>query len=212
MSHEGQYLAATTTDGRVNVWDLLSNDRAKIREYTTKGSLGLCIDLVSGKLFQLKLIIDQSASPAMATSLPAVTKMALSTCSTTPQTAWRIPCKVRGKPEVQGGADMKLGLIKPVRTVKFSPASKILAAAGDSEVIMLYDVASGEQIATLSGHKSWIASLDWSRTGEYLLSGYVLLNRHLAAIRRSSLIIHHVVLLMERSRSGQSKLGHALLR
>ncbi|KAJ5689763.1 Meiotic recombination protein Ski8/Rec14 [Penicillium macrosclerotiorum] len=44
------------------------------------------------------------------------------------------------------------GLVKPVRTVAFSPGGKIMAAAGDSKVIVLYDTSSGEQIANLSGH------------------------------------------------------------
>lgn len=65
------------------------------------------------------------------------------------------------------------GLIKPVRDVKFSPASKLLAAAGDSRIISLYDPSSGEQVANLSGHSAWITSLDWSFTGQYLLSGSV---------------------------------------
>ena len=65
------------------------------------------------------------------------------------------------------------GLVKPVRAVAFSPAVKLLAAAGDARFVALYDVASGEQIAILSGHQSWIFSLDWSYTGEFLLTGYV---------------------------------------
>ena len=64
-----------------------------------------------------------------------------------------------------------IGLVKPVRAVAFSPGGKLLAAAGDSKVIALYDVSSGEQVANLTGHGAWIFSLDWSDTGEYLLSG-----------------------------------------
>lgn len=63
------------------------------------------------------------------------------------------------------------GLVKPVRCVRFSPASTLLAAAGDSRVIALYATSSGEQIANLTGHGSWIMSLDWNWSGEYLLSG-----------------------------------------
>jgi superkiller protein 8 len=63
------------------------------------------------------------------------------------------------------------GLVKPVRTIAFSPGGKYLAAAGDSKVISLYDVASGEQIANLAGNSAWVFSVDWSDTGEYLLSG-----------------------------------------
>lgn len=63
------------------------------------------------------------------------------------------------------------GLLKPVRSVRFSPGSRLLAAAGDARIIGLYDPNSGEQVANLTGHGSWIFSLDWSHTGEYLVSG-----------------------------------------
>lgn len=63
--------------------------------------------------------------------------------------------------------------MKPVRAVAFTPLSKMLAAAGDSRVIALYDVRSGEQVALLSGHTAWITALHFSDTGEWLLSGLV---------------------------------------
>lgn len=63
------------------------------------------------------------------------------------------------------------GLVKPVRAVSFSPANKYLAAAGDARVIALYDTSSGEQVANLTGHGSWITSLSWNWSGDYLLSG-----------------------------------------
>lgn len=67
------------------------------------------------------------------------------------------------------------GLIKPIRAISFSPANTLLAAAGDAKIIALYEVSSGEQVANLTGHGAWIFSLDWSHTGEYLLSGCVAL-------------------------------------
>ncbi len=60
--------------------------------------------------------------------------------------------------------------MKPVRSVSFSPFGKLLAAAGDANVVALFDVVSGEQVANLTGHTSWIFSLAWSFTGEYLVS------------------------------------------
>ena len=69
-------------------------------------------------------------------------------------------------------SNVSTGLVKPVRSVAFSPGGKILAAAGDSRVIVLYDTSSGEQIANLSGHSGWVLSLSWSVTGEFLLSRY----------------------------------------
>lgn len=56
LSAEGRYLVATTQDGRVGVWDLDATGESesgkgevfgmKVREMTTKGSFGMCIDLV----------------------------------------------------------------------------------------------------------------------------------------------------------------------
>ena len=57
--------------------------------------------------------------------------------------------------------------------MSFSPGGRLLAAGGDAKVIALYDVKSGEQVVNLTGHGAWILSLDWSHTGEYLLSGCV---------------------------------------
>lgn len=44
LSGDGHYLASTTYDGRINVWDL-ANGRRKINEFETKGSFGMSIDL-----------------------------------------------------------------------------------------------------------------------------------------------------------------------
>ncbi|MCJ1311697.1 superkiller [Agyrium rufum] len=50
LSEDGQYIASTTFDGRINVWDNLAEGK-KIREYETKGSFGMSIDLsVDGNL------------------------------------------------------------------------------------------------------------------------------------------------------------------
>ena len=52
LSEDGRYLAGTTYDGRVNVWDtetLTASEKGtaeKVREYETKGSFGMSIDLV----------------------------------------------------------------------------------------------------------------------------------------------------------------------
>ncbi|RMZ88662.1 hypothetical protein DV736_g4111, partial [Chaetothyriales sp. CBS 134916] len=138
LSVDGQYLAGTTHDGRVNVWDLL-NSCEKIREYETKGSFGMCIDLSPDGRFTASghesgnIYVFSTATSRLLHSLP--------------------------------------GLVKPVRSVKFSPGSKLVAAAGDARIIGLYDSNSGEQVAHLTGHAAWITSLDWSHTGQYLLSG-----------------------------------------
>ena len=56
LDTEGGFLASTTVDGRVNVWDIRSlgkpqgeggelGKERKFREYETKGSFGLCVDI-----------------------------------------------------------------------------------------------------------------------------------------------------------------------
>ncbi|KAL9008755.1 MAG: hypothetical protein Q9173_006152 [Seirophora scorigena] len=138
LSADGQYLAATSIDGRINVWDNLGGS-TKIREFETKGSFGMAIDLsVDGRYTASGhenggVYIFNNDTGRLLHSLP--------------------------------------GLIKPVRAVAFSPGCKLLAAAGDAKVIGLYDVASGEQVANLTGHGAWVFSLSWSDSGEYLLSG-----------------------------------------
>lgn len=138
LSEDGQYLAATSFDGRINVWDNLANG-AKIREFETKGSFGMSIDLSVDGRFTASghenggIYIFNNDTGRLFHSLP--------------------------------------GLVKPVRAVAFSPRGTLLAAGGDSRVIALYDVSSGDQVAALTGHGAWVFSLDWNDTGEYLLSG-----------------------------------------
>jgi superkiller protein 8 len=50
LNEDGQFLASTTYDGRINVWDLKA-DRKKFREYETKGSFGMCIDISRDGVF-----------------------------------------------------------------------------------------------------------------------------------------------------------------
>lgn len=158
LSDDGKYLAGTTFDGRVNVWDtdLLTSSSsatststketttsARIQAYESKGSFGTCVDLSSdGELTASghangSVHIFNNSTGRLAHSLQ--------------------------------------GLIKPIRTVSFSPACRYIAAGGDAKVIALYDVKSGEQVANLTC-AGWIMGLDWNHSGEYLLSGYVLLD------------------------------------
>ena len=172
LSPEGRYLAGTTVDGRVSVWDLDPQEgqqkeeaknankkqenktkAPKIRDYDSKtSSIGLSVDISPDSL---------SIASAHATGSLYIYSTA------TGRLAHTLP-----------------SLQAPARVCRFSPSGTLLAAAGDSRVVALYDVKSGEQIAVLggggggygggggSGHNSWIMCLDWSpRTGEWLASG-----------------------------------------
>lgn len=62
------------------------------------------------------------------------------------------------------------GHSQPLRNVRFSPGAFYLAVGGDSKVISLYNVASGEHVVNLNGHDGWIFSLSWTQAGDFLLS------------------------------------------
>jgi superkiller protein 8 len=147
LSENGQYLAVSTHDGKLNVYDTLtlppSNDKRaqaeKFTTYETKGSFALSVDLSPNG--------EMTASGHQNGSIYIFSN-----------TTRRLTHSLTG-------------LLKPVRSVRFSPANRYLAAAGDARIIALYDTSSGEQIANFSGHQSWIMSLDWNWSGEFLLSG-----------------------------------------
>ncbi|KAG9951665.1 WD40 repeat-like protein, partial [Aureobasidium melanogenum] len=142
LSEDGQFLAATTFDGRTNVWDL-----------NTLSSEG------ATKLREY----ETKGSFGMSVALSADGEF---TASGHANGAVYLFNNTTGRL-----AHSLQGLVKPVRTVAFSPASKFLAAGGDAKIIALYDVKNGEQVANLTGSQSWVMSLDWSTSGENLLSG-----------------------------------------
>ncbi|KAI1076401.1 WD40 repeat-like protein [Whalleya microplaca] len=143
LSEDGQFLASTTHDGRINVWDLLGDRSASIRQYETgtasSDSFGLCVDLSRDGKYTVSG--HQSGGVFVFNNDTGRLQYSLS------------------------------GLVRPVRAVAFSPAGTRLAAAGDAGIISIYDTKHGEHIGQLTGHTSWIMSIDWSDTGEYLLTG-----------------------------------------
>jgi len=95
------------------------------------------------------------------------------------------------------------GLAKPIRAVAFSPLGSRLAAAGDAGVVALYDMAHGEHVGNLSpssasssaaaGGQSaaFITSLDFSATGEYLLSGSMDGRARVWSVERQACVATH---------------------
>lgn len=144
LDSQEKYLACTTHDGRIIVWDLEAKNI--VQTYETggagAGSFGLCVDFSpNGKLTATG---HHNGSVYVFNNDVGHLKYSLS------------------------------GLAKPVRAVSFSPGNSRLAAAGDAGIIAIYDVQTGEHVGILStgsGSSAWITSLDWSETGEYLLSG-----------------------------------------
>ncbi|CAG9944255.1 unnamed protein product [Clonostachys rosea f. rosea IK726] len=163
LSDDGTYLATTTYDGRVNVWNLSGESKAKIQEYET-GSPG------SGSF---GLSVDLSRDGKFTASGHQNGSVYIFNNET-----GRILFSLSG-------------LAKPVRSVAFSPGNSRLAAAGDSGIIALYDMKHGEHVANLTGHTSWITSVDWSDSGEFLLSGSMDGKVKVWSIERSACVATH---------------------
>jgi WD40 repeat protein len=88
LSADGQYLASTSINGKINVWSLNKDEgMPRIREYETKGSFGLCVDLVSVLVLPISLAIIKTTNTyirvATALSQRQATKTDRYTSSTT---------------------------------------------------------------------------------------------------------------------------------
>ncbi len=55
-----------------------------------------------------------------------------------------------------------------VRTVAWSPDSRLLARTGADNNVVIWDVPAGQQVRTLTGHREWINSAAWSPDGKWL--------------------------------------------
>lgn len=146
LSEDGRYLAITTHEGKVNVHDTTTFEPS-----------------------------DPKAKPAQIASYTTKPSFAHAV-ALSPDGTITASGHANGTVNLFANSTQKLthtlpSLLKPIRTLRFSPASTLLAAAGDSRVIALYATRSGEQIANLTGHSSWIMSLDWNWSGEWLVSG-----------------------------------------
>ncbi len=56
-------------------------------------------------------------------------------------------------------------------SVAFAPDGKTLAGAGGDRVVKLWDVETGEELASLAGHEGFIASVAYSPDGRFLATG-----------------------------------------
>jgi WD40 repeat protein len=55
--------------------------------------------------------------------------------------------------------------------VAFSPDGQIVASGSDDKTIKLWDLQTGLEIATLSGHESYVESVAFSPDGKTIVSG-----------------------------------------
>ncbi|MFM6131974.1 MAG: tetratricopeptide repeat protein [Sphaerospermopsis kisseleviana] len=63
------------------------------------------------------------------------------------------------------------GMFAAVNSVAISPDGKILASGSDDKTIKLWNIATGEEIQTLTGHSGSIRTISFSPDGKILASG-----------------------------------------
>jgi WD40 repeat protein len=60
-----------------------------------------------------------------------------------------------------------------VWSVAFSPDGQTLASGSGDQTIRLWDVQTGEALATLTGHTGWVSAVAFSPDGQTLVSNSV---------------------------------------
>lgn len=169
LNSDEQFLACSSEAGKVAVWDIPAGRAVHLYETASEGqgSFGMSVDISpDGRLTASghqngTVYVFNNDSGRLVYSLTGRSSRRGSL------TNWFATLQILTYLS-------HLGLSKPIRSVKFSPGGTRLATAGDAGIIAIYDTQNGEHVSNLSPSGPsgpWIMSLDWSHTGEYLLSG-----------------------------------------
>jgi WD40 repeat protein len=150
FSPDGKYLASSAYDVTVRLWDPATGKEAhrfKLHDQKTPSSgLSRWLNCISFSPDGKRLACGEFADGWSANRIRL----------------WDVATRqlVYFEPANRGG----------IRSIAYSPDSKLLAAAGNDGVVTLLDGLTGEPRAGLNGHKGPVRSVVWSRKGDVLVS------------------------------------------
>jgi WD40 repeat protein len=199
VAPDGQTLATTNPEGRLDLWDALSGQRRNALEVPPAeiNSLAFAPDCKALAATSPDSIVVWNLASGERRTYPYPTGYPHKAVFTADSRNLIISS---GDPVVRlwrldppPEPPQPLGHSKETWATVFAPNGRTLATAGDDNTVKLWNPANGQELATLKGHDSTVTSLAFSPDGQTLVSGSLDGKARLwnLADRRTRLILGH---------------------
>ncbi|KAI1213899.1 WD40 repeat-like protein [Annulohypoxylon truncatum] len=141
ISPDGRWIASSSADGTVRIWDAASGAHAET------------------------LVGHMAGVSAVAWSPDSATL-----ASGSDDKAIRLWDRVTGRPRARAGGKPLLGHHNYVYCLAFSPKGNILASGSYDEAVFLWDVRAGRLMRSLPAHSDPVSGIDFCRDGTLVVS------------------------------------------
>jgi WD40 repeat protein/uncharacterized caspase-like protein/energy-coupling factor transporter ATP-binding protein EcfA2 len=189
LSPDGQLLATSTIDGKINIWNQAGILQQSLVGHTGEvtnikffpndrhGNSGNSYKLIStgvDKTVRIWQVLNRQSKQVEEISSVAVSPKNLDTFATAKADAIGDSKIEIWRNNHEGTQKLLHTLPKQQATIsqiKYSPDGKLIAAGGWDKTIKLWSAQTGKLISTLKGHQDGVNSLTFSPDGKLLISG-----------------------------------------